>query len=314
MAGQNVYMVSEHKRKLSERLKKCWVLYLFLLPAVIYLLIFHYAPMCGLIIAFKDFKGSKGIFGSEWVGFKWFSRFFASPNFWPVLKNTLRISIYHLLAGFPLPIMLALVINDVKHTKFKKFAQTITYMPHFISAVVLVSMMSLMFSPVNGIVNKLLVFFGGSGEVYFLGSADLFPHMYVWSGIWTNIGWGSIIYIAALAGVDVSLHESAMIDGANKVKRMWHIDLPCILPTMAILLIMNMGSILNVGYEKVYLMQNALNLATSEVISTYVYKTGLLNQQLSYSTAIGLFNNIIGFTLLILVNKIVGKMTQSSLW
>lgn len=314
MIRQNVYAVTNHRKQVLERLKKCWVLYLFLLPSIIYLLIFNYAPMCGLIIAFKNFRGAKGIFGSDWAGFKWFIKFFTSPNFWPILKNTLRISVYQLLAGFPLPIILALIINDVKHTKFKKFAQTITYMPHFISTVVLVSMMSLMFSPVNGIVNKLLELFGGSGEIYFMGSETLFPHMYVWSGIWTNVGWGSIIYIAALAGVDASLHESAKIDGANKIKRMWYIDLPWILPTMAILLIMNMGSILNVGYEKVYLMQNPLNLNSSEIISTYVYKTGLLNQQLSYSTAIGLFNNVIGFILLVIVNKVVGKMTSSSLW
>lgn len=295
-------------------MKKNWLLYVFLLPAVIYIAIFSYGPLYGVQIAFKNFTPSKGIMGSDWVGMKWFITFFQTPRFWTILKNTLYVSGYYILFSFPIPIILALILNNVKNVKWKKFAQTITYMPHFISTVVLVGMMSVFFSPRSGFINTLLSYLGGSGDTFFMGIADYFPDMYVWTGIWQSAGWGSIIYIAALAGVDPSLHEAAMIDGANKFKRILHIDIPTIMPTMAILLIMNSGSIMNIGYEKVYLMQNSLNSATSEVVSTYVYKMGLMQQQYSYSAAIGLFNNVISFTLLIIVNKIVGKLSNSSLW
>lgn len=295
-------------------MKKNWLLYVFLIPAVVYIAVFSYAPMYGLQIAFKNFSISKGILGSPWVGFEWFTTFFETPRFWRILKNTLGISVYSLAVGFPIPIILALIVNGVKNTKWKKFAQTITYMPHFISAVVLVGMMSVFFSPRSGFINTILSWFGASGEIYFMGNADYFPHMYVWSGVWQGAGWGSIIYIAALSGVDQTLHEAAMIDGANKLKRVLHVDLPAIMPTMVIMLIMNFGSLMSVGYEKIYLMQNSLNTTTSEVISTYVYKMGLQQQQYSYSAAIGLFNNVISFTLLVIVNKIAGKLSDSSLW
>ena len=192
--------------------------------------------------------------------------------------------------------------------------QTITYMPHFISTVVLVGMISLFFSPNSGIINTILEFFGGSGDIYFLGSNDYFIHVYVWTGVWQGVGWGSIMYMAALAGVDQSLHEAAMIDGANKIQRVWNIDLPSIMPTISIMLIMRLGSILGVGYEKIYLLQNSLNIGSSEVISTYVYKLGLLQQQFSYSTAIGLMNNLVNLLLLFVSNKVVGKLSGSSLW
>lgn len=304
----------EKAGKTIKLIKRNWLLYVFLLPALVYVLLFNYGPMYGVQIAFKDFRPAKGILGSEWVGLKWFKTFFQTPSFWAILKNTLSISIYYLLFSFPLPVLLALVLNNVRSAKWKKVAQTITYMPHFISTVVLVGMISVFFSPRAGFVNTLLEFFGGSGDTYFMGTAKYFPHMYVWSGIWQGMGWGSIIYIAALAGVDPTLHEAAKIDGANKAKRAWYIDLPSIMPTMAIILIMNCGSMLNVAYEKVYLMQNNLNITTSEVISTYMYKMGLLKQQYSYSSAIGLFNNVISFLLLLIVNKIVGRLSGSSLW
>ncbi len=295
-------------------MKKNWLLYVFLLPAIVYMVIFCYSPMYGLQIAFKNFVPSKGILGSDWVGLKWFITFFEAPRFWTILKNTLFISVYSIVFDFPIPIILALIINNVKNLKWKKFAQTITYMPHFISVVVLVGMMSVFFSPRSGFINTLLAYLGGSGDTYFMGNANYFPHMYVWSGIWQSTGWGSVIYIAALAGVDPSQHEAAMIDGANKFKRILYIDLPAILPTMAIMLIMRCGSVMNIGYEKVYLMQNSLNITSSEVISTYVYKLGLMQQQFSYSSAIGLFNNIVNFILLIIVNKVVGKLSGSKLW
>ena len=303
-----------HRKNTVKLMKRHWVLYIFLIPALLYLATFNYGPMYGLMIAFKNFKASKGIWGSEWAGLKWFETFFSTPRFLDILKNTLTISLYSLVFDFPLPIILALILNNVKNLKWKKFAQTVTYMPHFISVVVLVSMMSIFFSPNSGMINTLLKYLGGSGETYFMGNAQYFPHMYVWSGIWQSMGWGSIIYIAALAGVDPSLHESAMLDGANKFKRVLHIDLPTIMPTMAIMLIMRCGSIMNIGYEKVYLMQNSLNIATSEVISTYVYKIGLQQQQFSYSTAIGLFNSVVNFILLLIVNKTDDKLSGSSLF
>ena len=314
MRRQGKELASKHRSQTLKLMKRNWLLYVFLLPAFLYVVLFEYAPMYGLQIAFKNYSFSKGFSGSEWVGLKWFTTFFNTPRFWEILKNTLRISIYSMIVSFPFPIILALCMNNATNMKWKRFAQTITYMPHFISTVVLVGMMSVMFSPTSGVVNNILSYFGGSGTTYFMGKAEYFPHMYVWSGIWQGMGWGSIIYMAALAGVDPSLHEAAMIDGANKFQRVLNIDLPTILPTVAIMLIMNCGKLLTVGYEKVYLMQNDLNITTSEVISTYVYKMGLTNQRYSYSTAIGLFNNVVSFIFLMIVNKIVDKLTGAGLW
>lgn len=303
------------KRKTTMKLlKKNWILYLFLLPAILYLILFKYVPMYGIQIAFKDYSLAKGYWGSPWVGLKWIKKFLSTPRIWTLLKNTISISLYSALVGFPLPIIFAFIMNNIKNLKWKKFVQTITYMPHFISTVVLVGMISLFFSPNSGIINTILEFFGGSGDIYFLGSNDYFIHVYVWTGVWQGVGWGSIMYMAALAGVDQSLHEAAMIDGANKIQRVWNIDLPSIMPTISIMLIMRLGSILGVGYEKIYLLQNSLNIGSSEVISTYVYKLGLLQQQFSYSTAIGLMNNLVNLLLLFVSNKVVGKLSGSSLW
>lgn len=307
-------MISKKKSSTWKLIKRNWLLYVFLLPALVNVILFCYWPMYGLQIAFKDYTFAKGFSGSEWVGLKWFIRFFDTPRFWLIIKNTLTISIYAFIVGFPFPIILALILNNVKNAKWKKFAQTITYMPHFISTVVIVGMISIFFSPRSGIVNTLLSFFGGSGNIYFMGKGSYFSHLYVWTSLWQSMGWGSIIYVAALANVDQSLHEAAMIDGANKFKRIMHIDIPSIMPTMTIMLIMNCGSILNIGYEKVFLMQNDLNVMQSEVVSTYVYKLGLQQQQYSYSTAIGLFNNVISFVLLIVANKVVKKLDGTSLW
>ena len=295
-------------------MKRNWILYLFLVPAVVYIAIFMYAPMYGLVIAFKDFSASKGIMGSPWVGTKWFSTFFNAPRFWQILKNTLALSVYSLVVGFPLPVILALIINGIGNTRAKKFTQTVTYMPYFISTGVLVGTISVLFSPRSAIVNTLLSYLGGSGDTFFMGESKFFRHMYVWSGVWQSTGWNSIIYIAALTGVSQELHEAAKIDGANKLQRILNVDLPAIMPTMVILLIMNCGSILSVGYEKVYLLQNDLNTPVSEVISTYIYKMGLQQQRFSYSTAIGLFNNVINFIILITVNKVSKKISGMGLF
>ncbi len=294
-------------------MKRNWQLYLFLLPAVIFIILFMYTPMYGLQIAFKNYRSGLGIWGSEWAGLKWFVKFFSTPRCWEIVKNTLTISVYSLIAGFPLPICLAIILNYVKNLRFKKFAQTVTYMPYFISTVVLVGMMHLFFSPSSGFVNTMIKALGGE-PVYFMGISSVFPHMYVWSGVWQSMGYSSIIYIAALSGVSPELHESAVIDGANILQRIWHIDIPTIMPTMIILLIMSCGNIMNVGYEKVLLMQTDMTLDVSEIISTYVYKIGLVNQQYSFSTAIGLMNNVINFIILVTANKVSNKIFGSGLW
>ncbi len=293
--------------------KKNYMLYLFLLPAIIYIAVFSYAPLYGIQIAFKNFNSSAGIWGSPWVGFDWFETFFASPRFWQILWNTISLSMYMLIASFPIPIMLALVLNSIRREGFKRFAQTATYLPHFISTVVLVGMLSSFLSPRSGFVNTLIEPFVGE-PIYFLGSEELFSDVYVWSGIWQNMGWSSIIYLAALSGVDPGLHEAAKIDGASRFKRIFYVDLPTIIPTMVILLILSCGSLLNIGFEKVFLMQNPMNIGSSEIISTYTYKLGLLQHQYSYSTAIGLFNNVINFIILVFVNKSAKKLSGTSLW
>lgn len=304
----------QKKRKNTIKLiKQNYQLYFFLIPAIVFIVLFMYGPLYGLQIAFKNYRPGKGIWGSDWIGFKWFIQFFSTPRCIEIIKNTLVVSIYSLIAGFPFPICLALILNYVKNLHFKKFAQTVTYMPYFISTVVLVAMMNLFFSPSSGFINTMIKACGGE-PIYFMGISNLFPHMYVWSGIWQSMGYSSIIYIAALSGVSPELHESATIDGANILQRIWHIDIPTIMPTMIILLIMSCGNIMNVGYEKVFLMQNDLNIDASEVISTYVYKIGLVSQQYSFSTAIGLMNNVINFIILIIANKVSNKVFGSGLW
>jgi len=298
----------------KRNLKRNWILYLFVLPILTYLIIFNYWPMYGIQIAFRNFNFADGLTGSEWVGLKWFKRFLGGPRFLPILKNTMVLSLYNMIASFPMPIILAIILNNVANLKWKKFAQTITYMPHFISGVVVVGMMSMFFSPTNGFVNTILSWFGGSGTTYFMGEAKYFSHMYVWSGVWQGMGWSSIIYMAALSGVDPGLHESARIDGANKIQRVLYIDIPTIMPTLVIMLILRCGAIISVGADKVYLMQNGLNMEVSEVISTYVYKVGMLDQQYSFSTAVGLMNTVVNYILLLIVNNIAKKVNGMSLW
>lgn len=304
----------QKKRRSTLRLmKQNYQLYIFLLPAIVFIVLFMYMPLYGLQIAFKTYRPGEGIWGSQWVGLKWFQQFFSTPRCWDIIRNTLTVSLYSLVASFPLPIVLAIILNYVKNLRFKKFAQTVTYMPYFISTVVLVSMMSLFFSPTSGFVNTMIKNLGGE-PIYFMGIPSLFKHMYVWSGVWQGMGYSSIIYIAALSGVSPELHESAVIDGANILQRIWHIDVPTIMPTMVILLIMSLGNVMNVGYEKVLLMQNDLVIDVAEVISTYVYRIGLVNNQFSFSTAIGLMNNIINFIILVAANKLSNKIFGSGLW
>ena len=269
--------------------------------------------MYGIQIAFRDYIATKGISGSTWVGTKYFASFFKTRQFPRLLGNTIGISLYSLLASFPIPILLAISLNECGSLRFKKSAQMITYAPHFISTVVIVSIMTLMFSMKTGIVNNAIVALGGK-RINFMGEARFFKSMYVWSGVWQSMGFNSILYLSALAGVDPALHEAATIDGASRVKRIWHIDIPCILPTIVITLILNTGSIMSIGYEKILLMQNNLNMSTSDVISTYVYRIGLVNAQYSLSTAVNLFNSVVNLIIITTVNAIAKRVGDTSLW
>ncbi|WP_407945393.1 ABC transporter permease [Paenibacillus silvestris] len=298
-----------------KKLHRSWQLYVLLALPVLYILVFKYYPMYGAQIAFKNFIASKGITGSDWVGFKHFIRFFNSYEFGTLLKNTLVLNFYSLLAGIPFPILLALAINNIQNKWFKKSVQMITYAPHFISVVVMAGIILVLLDPEKGIVNLLLGVFGFE-PIHFMAKPSYFSSVFVWSGIWQNVGFSCIIYLAALSGIDPSQHEAAVIDGASKFKRILHIDIPGIMPVIIILLILNTGHIMDSGFEKVLLLQNQLNLRTSEVIDTYVYKVGLASQAMnySYSTAINLFKSVVGLAMLIIVNQIAKRAKQESLW
>ncbi|MBC8578752.1 ABC transporter permease [Zhenhengia yiwuensis] len=297
----------------AENVLKCWQLYAFLLPALVILILFSYVPMYGVQLAFRDYNPIMGITGSPWVGFDHFTRFFNSYQFKQLIGNTLILSLYSLIVGFPIPIILALALNQVKNSKFKKLVQTVTYAPHFISVVVLVGMLGIFFSVNGGLVNEVIKLFGGEPKL-FMGEVKYFRHMYVWSGIWQSMGWSAVIYLAALSGVSPELHEAATVDGATKLQRIWNIDLPTILPTIVTLLILNCGSVMSMGFEKAFLMQNPLNMENSEIIATYVYKMGLINAEYGFSTAVGLFNSVINCILLVTVNKVSKKIGQDGLW
>lgn len=294
-------------------MKRHWQLYILILPALIYFLIFCYAPMYGIQLAFKDYNALLGITKSPWVGFDHFIRFFRSYQFEKLLKNTISLSLWQLILGFPIPVILALSLNYARNAKFKRFVQTITYAPHFISIVVLVGMLNIFFAIKGGIVNQIITAFGGEA-ILFMGKEKYFQPLFVGSGIWQNMGWNAIIYLATLSGVSPELHEAAVMDGASKLKRVLHIDIPSILPTIIIMLILNFGQLMGIGFEKAYLMQNSLNMGKSEIIATYVYKIGLIDAQYGFATAVGLFNSIINFILLIVVNKISSKISETSLW
>ena len=293
-------------------LKRNWVCYLFILPMLIYVIIFNYIPMYGIQLAFKDYRVADGIWGSAWVGLKHFKTFFESYQFKDLLWNTLSLSLYSLIAGFPMPIIFALLLNHITNVKLKKVVQMVTYAPHFISTVVYCGMI-LIFLSSDGVINQLLKLIG-IDSVAFLTNPSNFRHIYVWSGVLQNIGWGSIMYISVLTSVDPTLHEAATVDGATRFQRLLHIDLPAIVPTMVIMLIMRAGEIMDLGFEKAFLLQNNINLDYSEIIATYVYRIGIQGGQFSYSSAIGLFNNVINMVLLVVVNKIAKKVSDVSLW
>ena len=300
-------------RSLWRRIIHNWELYLFIAPAFFYFLIFHYLPMYGVQIAFKNFIPTKGVFGSPWVGFDHFTRFFDSYYFWDLLWNTLSISLYELAVGFPLPIILALAFNEIKDGLYKRTVQTVTYAPHFISVVVMSGMIITFLSPSSGLISHAIRALGFEAP-NLLTDPAWFKSIYVLSGVWQSTGWGTIIYLAALSGVDPQQHEAAVIDGATRWQRIIHINIPAILPTITILLILNIGSLLALGYEKILLLQNPLNMETSDVISTFVYRVGLVDGQYSFSTAVGLFNSVVNCILLIIVNQIARRTSENSLW
>lgn len=305
------------KKKMTKtKILARWQLYLWLLIPVIYILIFSYYPMTGIQLAFKKFNPIDGIWGSKWIGFDNFERFFKSYYFERVMTNTLRVSLYTLIAGFPVPIVFALMLNTLRNQRYKKFVQMVTYIPHFISTVVIVGMMYQILNPRIGAYGVIYQALTGKTAPDILGKSAAFPHLYVWSGIWQSVGWDSIIYISALSGVDEELHEAAKMDGASRFKRILHIDIPAIVPTMVMLLILKSGSIMNVGFEKAYLLQNDLNAATSEMIATYSYKVAFhgVGTDFGFSTAINLFNSLINFVMIVLVNQISKKVSNNSLW
>lgn len=302
-----------HIKPFKSILKRDYPLWMFVIPGIIITLIFSYFPMYGVQIAFREYNPNLGFTGSPWVGMKHFIRFFESPYFFRVIKNTLVLSLYSLIAGFPIPILLALGLNSFKHKHYRKWIQTITYAPNFISTVVMCGMLLLFLSPDVGIINKFVEMFG-MDPVNFMADKAYWRHIYVWSGIWQTMGWNSVIYFAALSSVSPDLHEAAIMDGASKMQIMRHIDIPSILPTAIILLVLSCGSVLSVGFEKVFLLQNDLNKSVSEIISTYTYQVGLIDNNVSYSAAIGLFNSVVNAILLITVNKVANKSSGISLY
>ena len=299
--------------KFSRYMARNWQIYLMFLPVVIYFAVFLYAPMFGVQIAFKDYSFRKGIWGSKWVGLQHFERFFSSYYCGEVIYNTLSISLYSLIVRTPLPIILALLMNEVNCKWYRRTVQTITYAPYFISTVVMCSMIILFLSPDSGLINTIIAACGGEKQ-YFMGMPSAFKTIYVLSATWQYTGWDAIIYMAALSGIDPQLHEAAMIDGAGRFRRIWHINLPGIMPTIVILTIMACGTLMSVGFEKIFLLQNDLNRSASDVISTLVYRQGLVERDFSYSTAVNLFNSVVNCVLLVLVNTIAGKLGDTTLW
>ncbi|GGD61854.1 ABC transporter permease [Paenibacillus nasutitermitis] len=306
-------MAYRPQNKYWKQFLKRYDLYLMLLLPLAWYIIFMYMPMYGLQIAFKDYLPSNGFWGSTWVGFEHFERFFNSFYFWRLIENTVVIQIFSLLIGFPIPVLLALLINEIRVKKFQKLLQNITYIPHFISVVVIVGMLSLFLDPENGIINNAMSHFGVD-PVPFMQKPEWFKSLFISSNIWQSMGWQSIIYVAALSGVDPQLYEAARVDGASRLQRVIHVSIPAILPTIIILLILDIGNFMDIGFQKILLMQNDLNMSSSDVIATFNYRKGILEGDYSYTTAIGLFNAVINFILLITINQIARKKAETSLW
>jgi putative aldouronate transport system permease protein len=309
---RNYLEKKRYNQLLKRDIVKHWRLYALMLFPLAWVIIFRYAPMYGLQIAFKDYVMRAGFWGSPWVGFKYFKSFITSYFFPRLMINTIGVSLYGMIAGFFPPIILAVALNECRITFFKKSVQLITYAPHFISTVVVTSIIIQLLST-NGIVNTFIAALGGE-RTSFLGNPAFFKSIYVWSGIWQGTGYSSIIYLAALAGINPEMQEAAYIDGANIWQRIWHIDLPEIVPTAVILFIMSTAGILNVGFEKVYLLQNPLNMSSSDVISTFTYRVGLKDMNYSLATAVGLFQSVISFAFMVTVNQIAKKVSETSLW
>lgn len=306
-------MQKTHRPSMKRSLRKYWDLYLILIPVVAYFVLFKFLPMYGLQIAFRDYKPRRGFWGSDWVGLKHFIRFFSTYTCWQIISNTLLLSLLTLLFTFPLPILLALILNEMRDGLYKKTAQTITYAPHFLSTVVVVGMITAFCSPSTGIVNTLIKSFGGT-PIYFMAKAEWFRPLYVISEVWTNTGWDSIIFLSALSSIDMQMYEAAKIDGASRLKMLRWITLPSIMPTIAIMLILHCGRIMSIGFEKVFLLQTDLNIGVSEVISTFVYQQGIRSAQTSYATAVGLMNSVVNFILVITVNTVSKRVSEVSLW
>ena len=317
MMKKNEIKPAGSKRGFFSQLVRDWQLWVMLLPGIIYIFVFCYMPMYGVQLAFRKYDFAKGIYGGEWVGFSYFIQYFTSPMFKTTVLNTFKIAVFTILFSFPAPIVLALIINQVRRESWKRTIQTVVYIPYFISTVVLVSMLNVMFAQNGGVLSDLLKHLGLVAQnANLLGQKQYFVWLYVFSGVWQSMGWNSIIYLAALSGVDPSLYEAAKIDGANAIQRVIHIEFPVLMPTIMILLIMNMGSILNVGFDKVFLMQNTLNKGVSEVISTYVYHLMAPTAgapQFSLATAVGLFTNVVNFAFLMVTNWFSKKTTGSGL-
>ena len=293
-------------------MKRNWSLYILVIPVIVYFVLFSYKPMYGALIAFKNYSPGRGFSGSPWVGFTHFIRFFNSPYFLRLIRNTFLISFYGLLFGFPAPIVLALLLNEVRHSGYKRVVQTVTYLPHFISMIVIAGMIT-DFSLSTGLFNDIIVALGGR-RVSLLQQPNLYRTIYIASDIWQHVGWGTIIYLSALSAIDPQLYEAAMIDGAGRIRQLIAVTIPSITPTIVILLILRIGSLLSVGYEKTLLLYNPATYETADIISTYVYRVGLLEQSWSYSTAIGLLNSLINFSLLIIANMISRRVSETSLW
>ncbi len=309
--GKEQTAVAVPKQSLGKRVMKHWEFYVLLLPGIILTIIYKYWPIYGVQIAFRDYNAMDGFFGSEWVGLEWFRRFFTNFNSARMIRNTVLLSFYSILWTFPIPIILALLINQVKQKKFQRVSQTVLYAPHFISVMILCGMLRIFLSPYGGLISMIAQAFGAPPTNY-IDSASAFRTIYIASSIWQDAGWGTIIYMATLSSVDASLHEAAKVDGANAFQRMLHIDIPELVPVIVIQLIMSFGNLMNVGFEKAYLLQTSLNKETSEIIATYVYEQGMLRAMYSFSTAVGLFNTVVNIILLIVVNKICNKLSNVS--
>lgn len=301
-----------NKKSIVKQIKKNRYLYLIMLIPLIYYIIFHYLPMYGVIVAFKDYNIVKGIMASDWVGFKHFQKFITDSYFWKLVRNTLLLNVYGLVWGFPLPIILAILLNELSHNKLKRIIQTVSYLPHFISTVVVCGMV-VNFLSTDGLINGIIQAFGGE-KIQFLMYPEYFRTIFTSTGIWQSMGWNSIIYLAALTAVDQEVVEAALIDGANRFQRIRHVTIPAIMPTISIMLIMNLGKLMNLGYEKILLLYNGSTYETADVISTYVYRRGILANDLSYATAVGLFQSVVGIILLVSANKISKKLSENSLW